>query len=302
MNKIVDKKKVLFFGVIFLMLIYNFPLYSSGSNNSASSSSQSSTQSQSSTGSTSSQSSNTTVSTSSQSSNTTGSASSQSSNTTGSSSSSSSNGSGGKKTVSVSESSAGVKIEGNKQSSTKVRITTYDENNNIKNVYIADIAVSYNVPYSNEAPTSYSFSYYNDLTEERKEEIDAIKKRAEEAEKARNEAAEEYKKLKKQQEKLEKEYKEEYDKAITGLDNYGESAPRQFELYTIEYQMKINQLTNKINKLEKKRDEKAKKMTQEYNNLSAICKKYNYIGDPVEISTGNFFYSYDVYTAQDYGY
>ena len=35
--------------------------------------------------------------------------------------------------------------------------------------------------------------------EERKEEIDAIKKRAEEAEKARNEAAEEYKKLKKQQ-------------------------------------------------------------------------------------------------------
>lgn len=290
MNKIVDKKKVLFLGVIFLMLIYNFPLYSSGSNNSASSSSQSSTQSQSSTGSASSQSSNTT-----------GSSSSQSSNATGSSSSSSSNGSGGKKTVSVSESSAGVKIEGNKQSSTKVRITTYDENNNIKNVYITDIAVSYNVPYSNDAPTSYSFSYYNDLTEERKEEIDAIKKRAEEAEKARNEAAEEYKKLKKQQEKLEKEYKEEYDKAITGLDNYGESAPRQFELYTIEYQMKINQLTNKINKLEKERDEKAKKMTQEYNNLSAICKKYNYIGDPVEISTGNFFYADDVYTAQDYG-
>ena len=43
------------------------------------------------------------------------------------------------------------------------------------------------------------------------------------------------------------------------------------------------------------------KMTQEYNNLSAICKKYNYIGDPVEISTGNFFYADDVYTAQEYG-
>lgn len=143
---------------------------------------------------------------------------------------------------------------------------------------------------SSSGDSSDSNSSSSGISAEQLAQIEAAKKRAEEAEVARNEAYEEYVPIKNNYEKVSKKLTNEYLNYNHVHDYWQQKEfAEKLDQEKAVYEVALNKLK-----------ETSKTMTEAYNEYSRICKEYNYTGDPVEVCSGNFQYEKQDFIAQDY--